>query len=72
MHGVYVYCIITHVALQYNVDPSIKSIYCEYLIGMKQNQELIIESPVQLNPQTSNCENFGHQICNCGYCHVDG
>ncbi len=39
---------------------------------MKQNQELITESPVQLNPQISKCENFGHHICNCGYCHVDG
>jgi len=39
---------------------------------MKQNQELIIESPVQLNPHISICENFGHQTCDCGYCCVDG
>ena len=62
----------SNLTLQYNVDLSIKSVYCKYFIEMKQNQELIIESNVQLNPYISKCENFGHQICNCGYCCVDG
>ncbi len=39
---------------------------------MKQNQELIIETSIHLNPYISKCENFGHQVCDCGYCRVDG
>ena len=39
---------------------------------MKQKQELINEPLTELNPYLSKCENFGHKICNCGYCRVDG
>lgn len=39
---------------------------------MRQNQELINELYFQLNPPISKCEKFGHQICECGYCCVDG
>ncbi len=39
---------------------------------MRQNQELINELHFQLNPLFSKCEKFGHQICDCGYCRVDG
>ena len=39
---------------------------------MKQSQELIIKTSIHLNPYITKCKNFGHQICDCGYCHVDG
>lgn len=41
---------------------------------MSQKQEILIAESLSasVDAEASRCENFGHQLCHCGYCGIDG
>jgi hypothetical protein len=41
---------------------------------MSQKQENLIAEAISPSNGTwkSRCENFGNQLCHCGYCNIDG
>ena len=41
---------------------------------MSQKQEMLRAKSIDSGQvdKESRCENFGNQLCNCGYCNIDG
>ena len=41
---------------------------------LSQKQEILIAESLSacVNAGASKCENFGNQLCQCGYCGIDG